>query len=63
LQALVQYNDQDDSVATNLRFSWLRTASTGLYLVYNSFDEYGAGASPTRRQIILKYSYMFDIFR
>lgn len=63
LQALVQYNDEDDSVATNLRFSWLRTASTGLYLVYNSFDEYGAGALPTSRQIILKYSYMFDIFK
>jgi len=63
LQALVQYNDEDNSVATNLRFSWLRTASTGLYLVYNSFDEYGAGALPTSRQIILKYSYMFDIFK
>lgn len=63
LQALIQYNDEDDSVATNLRFSWLRTASTGLYLVYNSFDEYGAGALPTSRQIILKYSYMFDIFK
>jgi len=63
LQALIQYNDEDDSVATNLRFAWLRTASTGLYLVYNSFDEYGAGAAPTSRQIILKYSYMFDIFK
>jgi len=63
LQALIQYNDEDNSMATNLRFSWLRTASTGLYLVYNSFDEYGAGALPTSRQIILKYSYMFDIFK
>jgi len=63
LQALIQYNDEDNSLATNLRFSWLRTASTGLYLVYNSFDEYGAGALPTSRQIILKYSYMFDIFK
>jgi hypothetical protein len=63
LQALIQYNDEDDSVATNLRFSWLRTASTGLYLVYNAFDETGVGALPTSRQIILKYSFMFDVFK
>jgi len=63
LQALIQYNDEDNSVATNLRFSWLRTASTGLYLVYNGFDEYGVGALPTSRQVILKYSFMFDVFK
>ncbi len=62
LQALMQYNDSDDSLSTNLRFSWLRTASTGLYLVYNEFDEGAAGALPTRREVILKYSFMFDMF-
>ena len=63
LQALIQYNDEDDTLATNLRFSWLRTANTGLYLVYNEFDENGAGGLPAQREIILKYSYMFDIFK
>ncbi len=62
LQALMQYNDSDDSLSTNLRFSWLRTASTGLYLVYNEFDEGAAGALPTQREVILKYSFMFDMF-
>ena len=63
LQALMQYNDHDEVLATNLRFSWLRTANTGLYLVYNEFDERAAGTLPTGREIILKYSYMFDVFR
>jgi len=63
LQALMQYNDHDEVLATNLRFSWLRTANTGLYLVYNEFDERMAGAPPTGREVILKYSYMFDVFK
>ena len=63
LQALMQYNDHDEVLATNLRFSWLRTANTGLYLVYNEFDERMAGAPPTGREVILKYSFMFDVFK
>jgi hypothetical protein len=41
LQALLQYNDNDDVFSTNVRFSWLRTANTGLYVVYNEIDERG----------------------
>ena len=63
LQLLMQYNDDQETLSTNLRFSWLRTANTGLYLVYNEFDERGIDALPTGREIILKYSYMFDVFR
>ena len=63
LQALLQYNDDDEVFGTNIRFSWLRTANTGLYLVYNEIDERGVGAPPKGREIILKYSYMFDVFR
>ena len=62
LQALVQYNELDDILGTNLRFSWLRTANTGLFLVYNEVDERGIGARPTGREIILKYSHIFDVF-
>ena len=62
LQALMQYNDHDEALATNLRFSWLRSANTGLYLVYNEFNERAEGALPTGREVILKYSFMFDVF-
>jgi len=62
LQALVQYNERDDSIGTNIRFSWLQFASSGLYLVYNELDERSVGAQPTGREIILKYSHIFDVF-
>ena len=62
LQALVQYNELDDILGTNLRFSWLRSANTGLFLVYNEVDERGIGQPPAGREIILKYSHIFDVF-
>ena len=63
LQALLQYNDEDEVFGANLRFSWLRSANTGLFLVYNEFDEGGVDSLPTGREVILKYSYMFDVFQ
>jgi hypothetical protein len=61
LQALVQYNDNADTIGTNIRFSWLLNANSGLYLVYNEVDEHFAGAPPTGRELILKFSYIFDL--
>lgn len=63
LQALLQYNDEDEVFGANLRFSWLRSANTGLFLVYNEIDESSVNALPTGREVILKYSYMFDVFQ
>ena len=63
LQALMQYNDNDGTFDTNIRFSWLRTASSGLYVVYNEIDEGNVGlGQPSGRELILKYSYIFDVF-
>jgi hypothetical protein len=62
LQALIQYNDLDDVLGTNIRFSWLRSANSGLFLVYNEVDERGIGGLPTGREFIVKYSHIFDIF-
>jgi hypothetical protein len=62
LQALVQYNELDDILGTNLRFSWLQSANAGLFLVYNEVDEQGVGGLPAGREIILKYSHIFDMF-
>lgn len=62
LQALVQYNDTSERLGTNIRFSWLRNANSGLYLVYNEVDERAVGAPPTGREFILKYSQIFDVF-
>jgi hypothetical protein len=62
LEALFQYNNVDDLLSTNLRFSWLRKANTGLYVVFNDINGYDAftGAQPDR-SLIAKYTHMFDI--
>ncbi len=62
LQALVQHNDATDVIATNLRFSWLQSANSGLFLVYNEVDDRDVGAPPRGREFIIKYSHIFDIF-
>ncbi|MGB5345724.1 MAG: DUF5916 domain-containing protein [Woeseia sp.] len=62
LQALVQYNDATEIVATNLRFSWLQSANSGLFVVYNEVDDRDFGAPPSGREVIIKYSHIFDIF-
>ena len=60
LQALLQYDDRNDTLATNLRFAWLQSANTGLYLVYNETDQRGQPGAP-RRELILKYSRILDL--
>lgn len=63
LQTLIQYNDQEEVLSMNVRFSLLRTANSGLFVVYNEFDEQYSGAPPTGRKFIIKYNYQFDVFR
>ena len=63
LQALFQYNNVDEIRSINLRYSWLRTANTGLFIVYNDTDGFGGydGDQPNR-SILIKYSHIFDLF-
>ena len=37
-QSLIQYNDRTERWSTNLRFHWLKTAATGLFVVYNDTE-------------------------
>lgn len=65
-QALVQYNDRADLWSMNFRFGWLQAANTGLFVVYtDSRGLYDLFDRPERtdRSLIVKYSYMFDLFR
>ena len=59
LQALVQYNERDDLLSTNLRFAWLTSADTGLYVVYNEVDNDGLGID--RKEFIIKFSHILDL--
>ena len=59
LQALVQYNERDDITSTNLRFAWLTSADTGLYVVYNEVDD--NGFFKPRKEFIIKFSHIIDV--
>jgi len=69
LQATVQYNDDTEDIGTNLRLGWLDTAGTGLFIVYNDTEYLGRLAStgtPTRpqaRQLVIKFTRLFDVSR
>jgi hypothetical protein len=72
LQNLVQYNDQADIWSVNVRFGWLQSANTGLFLVYNQasgldltnddFVFYGFG-DLINRSLTIKYTHLIDVFR
>ena len=60
LSALIQYNVAEEIFASNVRFSWLRTASTGFYVAYSEFDE-RRGVGTKRQELALKYTHLFDV--
>jgi hypothetical protein len=60
--ALVQYNDRTRRWSTNLRFNWLRTAASGLYVVYNDTEAFN-GLGPVSRAFIIKYGHQFDLLQ
>jgi hypothetical protein len=61
LQGLVQYNDTIDNWSSNLRFGWIQTANTGLFLVYNENRESESGLPLRDRSLTLKFSRLFDV--
>jgi len=62
LQGLVQYNDQAEDWSANLRFGWLRSANTGLFIVYNEGrDTEGRGSQLRDRSVTLKWSQLVDL--
>jgi len=62
VQALVQYNDRTNRWSTNLRFNWIDSAGTGLFLVYNDTESMN-GLGALNRAFIVKFSRQVDILR
>ena len=60
VQSLIQYNDRTQRWSTNLRFHWLQTAGTGLFVVYNNTEGLN-GIGPVNRAFIVKYVQQFDV--
>jgi hypothetical protein len=63
LQSLVQYNAQLDDVSANVRFGWLNTAGTGLFLVFNEVRRTASPTGPMDRAFIVKFTRQFDLAR
>jgi hypothetical protein len=71
VQSLLQYSDQSGVWSGNVRFGWLDTAGTGLFLVYNerqTMDVIGvSGLYPRNsldlpeRTFVIKYTRQFDL--
>lgn len=69
LQANLQYNDDTEDFGTNVRLGWLDTAGTGLFIVFNdtehfgAFDRTGFARGPRQRQFVVKYSRLLNLTR
>ncbi len=54
-------------MGTNIRFGWLDTAGTGLFIVYNDtehlgeMDPFGFARGPRQRQLVIKYTKLFEL--
>ena len=62
LQSLVQYNNQAKVWNANVRFAWLSTASTGLFVVYNEGQQAGGffdWIQPQSRSLVVKFTRQF----
>lgn len=60
-----QYSDEADIWSTNIRFAWLSTAGTGLYMVYNGAQRttrLGEWGEPITRGFIIKYARQLRLF-
>ena len=64
IESLLQYNDSIDTWSANVRFSWLITANTGLFVVFNTSEGLGdLLIGPQTRSFIVKYTHQFDVLR
>lgn len=59
LQSLTQYNNQASVWTANVRFGWLNTAGTGLFIVFNEgqqADGFFDWVRPQTRSFVVKYT-------
>ncbi|HEY3287675.1 MAG TPA: DUF5916 domain-containing protein [Gemmatimonadaceae bacterium] len=62
VQSLAQFNDQASAWTTNVRFGWLNTAATGLFIVLNDgeqADSFFNWQRPMARSLTVKFTRQF----
>lgn len=58
VNALIQYNSEDDQILSNVRFRLIHRPLSDLFLVYR--DQRDVGRDRTDRALILKYTQLFN---
>ncbi len=61
VQSLIQYSDQIDTWSANVRFGWLNTAGTGLFIVYNEVQGIESLTGPLGRSLFLKFTRQVNV--
>ncbi len=67
LQALIQYNRQSATFSSNIRFGWLNTAGTGLFVVFNNLENTGTydatqlPEGPLERAFLVKFTRQVNL--
>ncbi len=62
VQSLFQYNNQAEAFSANVRFGWLNTAGTGLFIVLNDAEQANGvfdWTRPTTRSFVVKFTRQF----
>ena len=62
-QSLMQYNNISNITSINARFGWLKSANTGLFVVFNIVKDDDFIDGLNNQIITVKYNYQFDILK
>ena len=62
LNAFLQYNDETELIAANVRFNWIYRPGADLFVVFNqNWDAMSFSRRQTRdRQVIVKFTYLIQ---
>ncbi len=63
IQSLIQYNNVTNLFSVNARYSLIRDANSGLYVVLNIVKDDDISDYTNYQQITIKYTHTFDILR
>jgi hypothetical protein len=65
VQSLTQYSDRSDIWSSNIRFSWLDDAGSGLFVVFNQANGFDTleRDTPLNRAFVIKYSKLLNVAR
>ena len=62
VSSLVQYSNQAKAASANIRFAWLNTAGTGLFIVLNDAESANGvfdWTRPNNRSFVIKFTKQF----